>query len=288
MKTIAFLGVGTMGGGMAARLAGAGFNVIVWNRSRERAEALTPHGVRVASSPKEAAADADAVISMVADDAASRAVWMGADGALASMKSGTLAIDSSTVTPDWITGLGSAVAAAGGELLDAPVTGSRTHAASGQLFFLAGGSAAAFERAKPLFAVMGKDAINIGPLGSGARLKLINNFMCGVQAAAIAESIAMIERCGLDRDASLKILTSGAPGSPVVGAVAPRMVSGDYTVNFDLPLMRKDLGYAIAEGQKYGVSLETAKAAIGHFDRAVAAGLTGVDFSAIVEPLRKA
>lgn len=285
--SIGFLGLGVMGGGMAARLADAGISVTVWNRNRDRAAAFAARGITVADTPKLAARGADVVISMVADDIASRSVWLGPDGAVAGLPAGSLAIETSTVSPDWILELGGIVAAHAADLIDAPVTGSKTHAASGQLFFLVGGTADMFERAKPVLALMGRDAAHIGPLGSGARLKLINNFMCGVQAAALAESVALIERSGLDLATSLKVLSSGAPGSPVVNAVGPRMAARDYTVNFGLPLMHKDLSYAIAEGAKHGVTLSTARAALGHFDRAMDAGLGDVDFSAIVETLRR-
>jgi 3-hydroxyisobutyrate dehydrogenase len=285
--SIAFLGLGVMGGGMAARLVASGATLSVWNRRPGRAGALVAGGARLASSPRDAATNADVIVSMVADDDASRSVWLGADGALAGAKPGTIVIESSTLSPAWIEQLAAEATARGCTLLDAPVTGSKTHAANGQLLFLVGGEAATFDRARPVFAMMGRDAIHLGPTGSGARLKLINNFVCGVQGAALAEAVAMIERSGLNMESALPVLTDGAPGSPLFKAVGPRMATSDYTVNFALALMRKDVAYAMAEAERLGFSLATAAAARERYDEAVAAGWGDKDFSAVIEPLRR-
>jgi 3-hydroxyisobutyrate dehydrogenase len=276
-----------MGRGMASRLVASGFDVTVWNRTHDRADALAAAGARVATSPAEAAHRADIVFSMVADDAASRAVWLDADGVLSRVKRGAVMIESSTVSPGWIVELGSRVAERGCELLDAPVTGSKTHAASGDLLFLVGGTAAAIEQARPALAAMGsRGVLHLGPLGSGARLKLINNFVCGVQAAALAEAVALMERVGLDTTTAFPVLGDGAPGSPLVKAVGPRMLKQDYGVNFSLALMHKDLSYAMAEGERAGVQLRTAAAARDRFAEAITAGKGAQDFSAVVETLR--
>jgi 3-hydroxyisobutyrate dehydrogenase len=285
MTSVAFLGLGVMGGGMAGRLLSAGFPVSVWNRSADRAEAFRERGATVAQSPRDAAAGADVIISMVADDEASRDVWLGAGGAIGGARQGTLLIESSTVSPRWIAELGTEALACGCEVLDAPVTGSRTQAASGELLFLVGGEAEPLERARPVLTPMSRDILHVGPLGSGARLKLINNFICGVQAAALAEGLAFVEKSGLDFDAALTVLQNGAPGSPLVKAVSNRMATRDYTVFFKLALMRKDLDYAIAEGARHGLDLTTAENARALFDRAV--GQWGeLDFSAVIESLR--
>jgi 3-hydroxyisobutyrate dehydrogenase len=287
MRRVAFFGLGVMGGGMAGRLLGAGFQVTVWNRTADRARPLVAAGATLAASPREAAADAEVAISMVADDAASRRVWLGGDGALAGARRGTIVIESSTVSPDWVVTLARESRAHGCDPLDAPVTGSRTHAASGELLFLVGGDAGVFERARPLFAAMGRDALHLGAAGSGARLKLVNNFLCGVHAAALAEALALVERNGLDRDQALTVLINGAPGSPMVKTLAPRMVARDYIPpHFALTLMKKDLAYAQAEAARHGVPLTTAAAAERLFDRAIEAGEGGRDLSAVIEPLR--
>jgi 3-hydroxyisobutyrate dehydrogenase len=291
MTSVAFMGLGVMGRGMAARLIDQQVPLVVWNRSRARADALVSESgasaARVVASPREAAAAADVLISMVADDAASRAVWLGEDGALAGAKPHAVLIESSTLSPAWIEDLAARAAARGCAFLDAPVTGSRTHAASGQLLFLVGGTAEALERARPVLAAMSRGVLHVGPTGSGARLKLVNNFVCGVQAVALAEAVAMIERAGLNRDLSLDVLADGAPGSPLVKALGPRMAHPDGAVHFGLDLMRKDLSYAIAEADRLGLHLETAAAARDRFSQASTAGLGGRDFSAVVDLVRR-
>jgi 3-hydroxyisobutyrate dehydrogenase len=284
---VAFLGLGTMGSGMARRLLDAGFPLTVFNRNPARAAGLASAGATVADSPRAAAARADIIVSMVADDQAARAVWLGKDGAIAGAAKGTLCIESSTVSPGWVRELSAAAAARGCEFLDAPVTGSRVHAAAGELRFLVGGAAASLERARPVLSAMGKTITHLGPVGCGALVKLINNFVCGVQVAALAEAVAMIERSGLDRAGALEVLTHGAPGSPLVRTIAARMTASDYTPNFFLKLMAKDLSYAIQEGRGLSVELSTATAALGDFQSAIAAGLGDKDMSAVAEPLRR-
>ena len=284
---VALIGLGLMGSGMARRLLGAGFPLAVWNRNPERAKALAAEGAHVAPTPRDAAARADVVLSMVADDAASRAVWLGDHGALAGATRGAVLVESSTLTVGWIGQLFREVAARGCELLDAPVTGSKPHAASGELVFLVGGSAAALETARPALAAMSRAILHVGASGRGALLKLVNNFMCGVQAASLAEALALIERSGLDRAKSLELLTTGAPGSPLVKTLSARMTARDYTPNFLLRLMSKDLTYALAEGRKYGLALSTVASALEVVDQAVAAGNGEEDFSVLVEPLRR-
>ena len=173
------------------------------------------------------------------------------------------------------------------ELLDAPVTGSKSHALSGELLFLVGGSAAALELARPTLAAMSRAILHVGATGRGALLKLVNNFLCGVQAASLAEALALIERSGLDRAKSLELLTTGAPGSPLLRTLSGRMTARDYTPHFPLRLMAKDLTYALAEGRRHGLTLSTVASALELVDQAVAAGNGDVDFSALVEPLRR-
>jgi 3-hydroxyisobutyrate dehydrogenase len=284
---IAFLGLGIMGGGMAARLLAAGFPLAVFNRSSDKARLLVADGARIASTPRDAATDADIVISMVADDVASRAMWLGEDGALAGAKRSAVFIECSTLTVDWVKELAALAAERGCELLDAPVTGSRGPAAAGELNFFVGGDAAVLERTRPVFAPMAKSVTYIGPTGSGAMIKLINNFLCGVQVASLAEAVVMIERSGLDREQAMKIITDGAPGSPLVKLIAPRMAAADYTPNFLLKLMTKDLGYALSEGEKLSSDLKTVEAALQVFRNAITAGHGDKDMSALVEVLRE-
>jgi 3-hydroxyisobutyrate dehydrogenase len=287
VENVALLGLGTMGAGMAANLLKAGFSLSVYNRTAAKARALTDAGARLAATPAEAAKDASVIISMLSDDAASRQVWLGIDGALETVKRGAILIESSTVSPAWITELAEAASLREIDLLDAPVTGSRTQAEGGQLSFLVGGGDAALEKARPVLKPMSKEIIHLGPLGSGAKMKLINNFLCGVQVASLAEGLTWIERSGLDREKALAVLKSGAPGSPLLGAISARMVSQNYAVNFLLTLMSKDLLYAQNEAARNNVDLKTAEVARSLFEVAIAQGLGNEDMSSVIEPLRK-
>ncbi|TAL03009.1 MAG: NAD(P)-dependent oxidoreductase [Verrucomicrobia bacterium] len=284
---IAFLGLGLMGSGMAGRLLAAGFPLAVFNRNAAKARPLVEAGARLATSPRDAAKHADVVISMVADDVASRALWLGENGALAGVPRGAVLIECSTLTVDWVKELASLAAARGCELLDAPVTGSRAPAAAGQLSFFVGGDISTLEKVRAVFAPMAKSLTHVGPTGSGALVKLINNFLCGVQVAALADAVALIEKAGLNRDQVLPIFTEGTPGSTLMKLLAPRMTARDYTPNFSLKLLTKDLGYALQEGEKHSVELATTAAALKVFQRAIAAGLGDQDMSAVVELLRK-
>jgi 3-hydroxyisobutyrate dehydrogenase len=288
---IAFLGLGIMGGGMARNLLTKGFPLAVFNRNAEKSKPFADGGARVANSPREAAENADVIISMVADDNAARSLWLGDTGALAGAKAGTICIECSTATVGWIHELAAAAQKQKCELLDAPVTGSKNQAASGELNFLVGGDSETLKKVRPVFSAMGKNVSLLGPIGSGALIKLINNFVCGVQIASLAEAVAMIERSGLDRAIdrakALEVLTGGAPGSPLVRAVSARMTAPDFTPNFLLRLMAKDLGYAIAEGKKVSVELGTASAALESFQKSIVAGDGEKDIAAVVEKFRK-
>jgi 3-hydroxyisobutyrate dehydrogenase len=287
-QSVAILGLGTMGAGMAANLLQAGFPLAVYNRSRAKAEAFAAQGARVADTPADAVRGANVVLSMLADDAASRAVWLGTAGALAAAEEGSVLVESSTASPAWIEELDAAARARGLDFLDAPVTGSRAQAAAGQLSFLVGGPHEALEAARPVLQAMSKEIVALGPVGSGAKLKLINNFLCGVQIASLAEGIAWLERSGLDCDQALAFLRSGAGGSPVVANLSARMTNRDYAVNFHLKLMSKDLEYAGEAAAESGVELTTAASARRLFEQAVAQGYGDQDMSAVVEPLRAA
>ncbi len=285
---IALLGLGTMGSGMAANLLKAGLPLTVYNRTAARAQRFAEAGARVAATPAEAAKGAQMILSMLADDNASRDAWLGQNGALAAAEPGTVLVEASTASPAWIAELADRAGARGLELLDAPVTGSRVQAEGGELTFFAGGSEHALATAMPVLQAMSKDVIHLGPSGSGAKMKLVNNFLCGVQVASLAEAVAWLERSGLDRDKALDILKTGTPGSPILAGISARMTARDFSVNFLLELMAKDLGYAHDAATEVGVELTTAANARALFDRAAAQGYAGQDMSAVVEPLREA
>jgi len=272
-----------MGSGMAQRLLSANFPLTVYNRNRAKSIPFAANGAFVAESPREAASHAQIILSMVADDVASRQVWLGAEGALAGVSPSSVLIESSTLSLGWIKELETAAAELGCEFLDAPVTGTKPHAASGELLFLVGGSRDALDAARPVFSVLGRDAIHLGPSGTGALMKLVNNFVCGVQAASFAEALSLIDAGGLDRDKAVSILTGGAPGSGIVKRVADRVAANDFTPNFGLRWMAKDLAYAIGTASARGIPLRTAAAALSIFREAIAEGHGDEDFSAVAK-----
>lgn len=280
---VAILGIGIMGSGMARRLLSAKFPLAVYNRNREKCLPLAADGAFIAATPREAASRSKIVLSMVADDSASRNVWLGEDGVLAGASPNSILIESSTLSVGWIRELAAAAAALGCHFLDAPVTGSKPQAESGELLFLAGGSVEAIETARPAFSAMGRDVIHLGPIGSGALMKLTNNFLCGVQAASFAEALSLIDAAGLDREKAMAILTGGAPGSGIMKRVVERVTANDFKPNFALRWMAKDLAYALEGAAGKGVTLPIATAALALFRQAIAEGHGDEDFSAVTK-----
>lgn len=286
MQQVALLGLGIMGSGMAHNLLKAGFSLTVYNRSRDKAAALESAGAQVADTPKSAAESADVIIGMVANDEASRAIWLGDDGALAGVRSDALLIECSTLSTGWVRELAELAQQHGCAFLDAPVTGSKPVAESGQLGFLVGGDSAAFERARPVLQAMGEKINHLGPAGSGATMKLINNLMGGVQLAVLAEGMRLAEQAGLDMQQVVDLLSNGAPGSPLVKGKAPRIATRDYETHFALRWMHKDLSYALDEATRHNVPLPTVAAAREIYRLAIGQGLGDQDFAAIAEVLR--
>jgi len=275
-----------MGRGMAANLLKAGFPLTVYNRTRTKAEPLAAQCATIANTPREAAKVSDVVISILADDNASRAAWLGKDGALVAMLPGSTAIECGTLSPGWIAELERETKSRGIGLVEAPVTGSRPQAEAGQLTFLCGSDEPTLEKVRPVLEPMSKAIFHFGPVGSGGQVKLINNFLCGVQVASFAEAVAWVERTNLNRQQALDFFKNGAAGSGILTAMTDRMTARTYEVNFLLRLLNKDLRYAQAAAADYGISLSTAAVTEKLFDRAEQLGLGEKDMSAVVEVLR--
>jgi 3-hydroxyisobutyrate dehydrogenase len=243
---VAFIGLGRMGHGMAGRYLEDGFTVSVWNRSKAKADDLIARGARWATSPTDAAIDADAVVTIVADDEASRAVWLGKDGAAAAMKAGTLAIECSTVSYNHTRELSRELHARSLIYIDCPVTGLPDAAASGKLTLLVGANAADLERARPFLSPIGSTIHHFGEVGAGTVYKLINNLMGAIQIAGIAEGLAIAEQAGLDMKLVLEAVESGVAASPQVVRQARRMVARNFEgATFTAALRHKDAAYAV-------------------------------------------
>ncbi len=284
MHRIAILGLGAMGVRMAANLTKAGHDLVVWNRSPGPVAKLRASGARVAATPRTAAEEADFVISMVRDDAASRAVWLDdASGALGGLHPDALAIECSTVTPAWVAELASAIQGRSSALLDAPVVGSRPQAEAGQLIFLVGGDGEAVAQALPLMEAMGGAIHHAGPSGSGAAVKLAVNALLSVQASAVAELLAFLTRSGLDPARSMGILAGMPVVSPAAAGLAKMMVARSFAPMFPMALVEKDLGYALAGADRVGADLPTTRAVRDVFARALACGYGGDNISGVVQ-----
>jgi 3-hydroxyisobutyrate dehydrogenase len=247
MTKVAFIGLGRMGHGMAARYLECGFTVAVWNRSKAKAEDLIARGARWAVSPADAAEGTDAVVTMVADDEASRAVWLGKDGAVNTAKAGTLAIECSTVSYNHALDLARELRGRGLIYIDSPVTGLPDAAASGKLTLLVGAEPADLERARPFLAPLSTTIRHFGAVGSGTVYKLINNLMGAIQIAGIAEGLAIAEQAGLDMKLVLEAIETGVAASPQVLRHSKRMVARDFSgATFTAALRHKDAAYAVA------------------------------------------
>lgn len=285
---IAFLGLGTMGHGMAGRLLDAGYPLTVYNRTRAKAEKLAERGAIVAGTPAQAAAGAGIILSIVSDDAASREIWLGEHGALAAAAHDAVLVESSTVTVGWVEELEAAAKGRGIFLVDAPVTGTKPEAESGNVTFLAGGSETVLARIAPALRAMGKAIVHLGPTGAGTRMKLIHNFMVATEAAITAQAVGLIERNGLDQQQALQVLTAGDPGSPMIRYAAERMASRAYTpAFFTARLMAKDLRNVLDLAGRSHMELDSAAAALKLFAAAAAAGRGEEDLTVIAELFRE-
>ncbi len=283
MAKISVLGLGAMGSRMAANLLKAGHAVTVWNRTPAAASALVEAGAKPASSPREAVKEADLVFAMVRDDEASRHLWLATEmGALDGMKPGAIAIESSTLTPGWTRELAQAATQRGIALLEAPVAGSRPQAEAAQLVYFVGGDAAALAKAEPVLKVLGRAIHHVGPVGSGALVKLATNALMGVQVTALAEIIGLLKHGGADVTRALEAIAGTPAWSPAAGNLSSLMLSGNFAPQFPVDLIEKDFGYAVqAAGSPEAAP--TLAAARGVFQTAKARGFAEENMTSVVK-----
>lgn len=249
MSTVAFIGLGAMGSRMAMNLHAAGHQLKVFNRDKAKSKPFADKGIEVCDSPAAAAKGAEFVCSIVSDDIATREVMLGTDGksgVIGAAAAGTIILDSSTNTPAMAREAAKAAAAKGLIYLDAPVSGSLAQAQARELVILVGGDKAAFDKAQPVLLGMGRMVRRIGGSGAGATLKLINNMLSATLTAAIAEAALAAEAADLDRDATMEVLAEGAAGSRLMKTKLPKMFKRDFSPQFQLELMEKDLRYFLA------------------------------------------
>jgi 3-hydroxyisobutyrate dehydrogenase-like beta-hydroxyacid dehydrogenase len=271
MPHVAFIGLGRMGHGMAGRYLDSGFTLAVWNRSRSKAEDLIARGARWAISPADAARDADAIVTMVADDGVSRTVWTGKGGIVETARKGALAIECSTVSHRHAVDMARNLTIRGLRYIDCPVTGLPDAAAAGKLTLLVGADASDLDAARPFLAPLGTTVRHFGAVGAGTVFKLINNLMGAVQIASLAEGLRIAEQAGLDMQLVRQSLAGGAVASPQVIRHSARMVARDFAgASFTAALRHKDASYALTLAENLRLDLAVARAALDTYARAAA------------------
>jgi 3-hydroxyisobutyrate dehydrogenase-like beta-hydroxyacid dehydrogenase len=278
--TVGLIGLGLMGAPMGMNLLQAGFPLVVWNRTRSKAEELVGAGAKLASDPRGVAEQADVLITIVSDPPALEEVLFAA-GALGAMRPGSTLIDSSTVSPDLARRVAAACAERGVDFLDAPVTGGTWGAKKGELVFMVGGPADVLERVKPVLEAMGKKFPLLGPNGAGQTVKLGMNLLLALQVDAFAESLALVTGAGVSADKLMEVFRASMARSGVLDVKAPLMVKGEFPASFPLRLMHKDVRLALELARERRVKLPCGEAAYATYSAVLGSSKDDPDFSAV-------
>jgi 3-hydroxyisobutyrate dehydrogenase-like beta-hydroxyacid dehydrogenase len=287
---LGFIGLGAMGGRMASRLLAAGYDLTVYNRTRERTRSLQQRGAKVAATPAGLAASVDLLLSSVADDAALEEVMFGPDGALAGARPGTVFLEMSTVSPSTSRRLHDAAGPKGLAVLDAPVSGSTPQAEQGQLVIFVGGEEEVYRRCAPILAVLGKESFYMGPAGSGMATKLCVNSLLGVGVQALAEAIALGLKSGLPRERFLQVLGDTTVLSPSQKSKLENARKDEYPATFPLRLMFKDFSLVAQRAMELSVAMPLTAAAaqvsgVEHAQQSSAQA--DEDFSAVIRTMQQ-
>lgn len=280
---IAFLGLGIMGRPMAQNLAKAGHELKVWNRSAGK----TVDGALTVATPKEAAQNAEIVWLCVSDTKAVEEVLFGKDGAAESIKAGTIVVDSSTILPAASLKFAETIIKKGADFVDAPVTGSKAGAESGQLIFIVGARQETFDKLQPLFKVMGKSAVRVGENGKGLAAKLSMNLMIALTFEGFAEALVLAEKQGVDLEPLLSLINQSMVRSGVVDYKAPFVLKRDFTANFPMRLMRKDIHLMLEAARQNGVKLPGLETVEKVYESSIKEGCSDLDYAATILTLEK-
>ncbi len=281
-ESVGFIGLGIMGEPMAMNLVRAGYRVSAFSRRRERAAALERAGARVASSPADAARDADYVMTIVSDSAASEEVIMGKDGVLQTIRPGAIVIDSATISPVVSRRLACATAGKKASFLDAPVTGSKHGAEKGELTFMIGGDRETFERALPLLKVLGKKHIYCGAHGAGLSAKLAQNAIQSTMVEIFCEGFVLAAKSGVKPEVMFEIIQNSLARAALTDFKAPFIFRGDFTPYFPLKWMHKDVTLAMEAAYSQGVPMPVTAAVKEVYAAARAQGKGDLDYAAVV------
>jgi 3-hydroxyisobutyrate dehydrogenase-like beta-hydroxyacid dehydrogenase len=280
---IAFLGLGIMGRPMASNLVKAGHDVTVWNRSAGK----DVEGAKTAASPAEATRDAEIIWICVADTEAVESVLFGAQGVDESLAEGQIIVDSSTIAPAATRRFAERVKAKGVQYVDAPVTGSKIAAEGGTLIFIVGGEEATIEKLKPLFAATGKKIFRMGETGKGEAAKLAMNLQIAVIYEGFAEALTLATKLGVDAETMMPLIEASMVRSGVVDYKAPFVLKRDFSANFPLRLMRKDIRLALEAAKEARVKLPALETVEEIYDMAIEDGHQDLDYSATITLLEK-
>lgn len=287
-QTVAVIGTGRMGAAMAQRIAAAGFDLVLWNRDRSKAEHVAAStGATIAASASDASARADVVLTSLADDAAVRGVYLGPGGVCEGVGDAVV-VDTSTIDPDTTREVGAAVDQAGSGFLDAPVSGSVATVEAGTLTVMVGGDSTLLDRARPVFDTMAQRVIHVGGRGSGSAAKLAVNALVHGLNLALSEALVLAERAGVDRETAYEIFVSGAGGAPFVQYKRDAYERPETaSVAFSLDLVAKDLELITDLARRVGAPMRQAETGLDVVSRAIAAGMGDADLSALAVFLRE-
>lgn len=278
-----FLGLGIMGSGMARNLLRAGFEVTVWNRSAAKCSPFVAEGAKMAATAREVVATCDITFAILSDPQASLDVFFGADGVEGAVGPGHDYVDCSTVDAETSRRIAAAVAAKGGRFLEAPVSGTKKPAEDGTLIFLTAGDESLYADAVPALDRMGKKRVFLGPVGQGARMKLVVNMIMGSMMGILGEGLALGRKGGLDGAAILDVLDAGAMACPMFRGKGAMVLRDDYATNFPLKHQQKDLRLAVEMADELGQPLAAGTAARDLYTKAIEAGLGEEDMCAVAK-----
>jgi len=288
MANLGYVGLGVMGGRMAARLLAKGHRVTGFNRTRSKAEALAGDGLRVADTPRDVAAAADVTFVMVANSAALRAVADGPFGLVAGLGHDKILVDMSTVSPVVSRELAARAREAGAQMVDAPVSGSVLTLEQGKLSIMVGGDRQTFDRVRPILEDIGPKVTYVGANGLAVSMKIATNISVAVQMLAFAEGVLLAEKSGIARETAVDVMTNSAIGSPMLQYRGPFVLQMPEQAWFDTAMMQKDLQLALDMGRDLRVPLPTTSTANEWLTATRAMGLSAADFAAVFQALARA